>query len=286
MGLFSGLEKFGFNDKSLKDIKLYEEETTKSSTVVEKEEAVKNEIQEKDLVYDKTYECPICSHKIISKVVKNNKARLIGSDMDMRPKYKELDPLKYDVISCAYCGYSSLTRYFNTLTDQQIMTIRNNFSINYKSKGEATGDIYTYEEALERHKLALLNAIIKNAKASEKAYICLKTAWLTRGMIETLDKNDPAYKEKLKKLKEDEKEGLTEAYKGFMTAIQKETTNTICGMDFITVKYLCAALAYELGDNDASLKLLSQIITYNGKKVLKDRIIALKETVVEAQKKD
>ena len=65
-------------------------------------------------------------------------------------------------------------------------------------------ELYTYDEALERYKVALANAIVKLAKPSEKAYICLKTAWLLRGKGEKLDKADPEYAAK-KKAIDDEK---------------------------------------------------------------------------------
>ncbi len=43
------------------------------------------------------------------------------------------------------------------------------------------GEIYTYEQALERYKLTLANAIVKKAKASEKSVhlseIILASAW-------------------------------------------------------------------------------------------------------------
>ena len=45
---------------------------------------------------------------------------------------------------------------------------------------------YTYEDALARYQLALVNAIVKQAKNSEKAYICLKAGWLMRGYAEWL----------------------------------------------------------------------------------------------------
>ena len=47
------------------------------------------------------------------------------------------------------------------------------------------GEIYTYEEAMERHKLALACAIVRQSKGSEKAYICLKAARVLRGWQES-----------------------------------------------------------------------------------------------------
>jgi hypothetical protein len=53
------------------------------------------------------------------------------------------------------------------------------------------------EHAIERYKLALFCAVLKNARNSEKAIICLKTSWLYRDINDDTNEGlfiDNAYK--------------------------------------------------------------------------------------------
>ena len=110
---------------------------------------------------------------------------MVGTDMDLRPVHEYVDLTKYDVIVCQNCGYASLSRYHGTITDRQKKAILEKISQNYK--GDMTPKkVYTYEEALAHYQLALVNAIVRQAKHSEKAYICLKAGWLVRGYAEWL----------------------------------------------------------------------------------------------------
>lgn len=284
MGLLSGLEKFGF--KSLDKVQLYEEENNgegKKGAGAKKEA---KEVKEEDLLYDKTYTCPVCEREVKSKTVKSGKAKLHGVDVDMRPKYDKIDPLKYDVVVCGYCGYAALTRYFNSLSDPQIGLIKEKISSSFKYDSAEDNVVFSYDKALERHKLALLNAVVKRSRASERAYICLKTAWLLRGKIEALSKETPEYETLVNECKKEEIECLQEAYKGFITAMATESSSSICGMDQTTLDYLCAALAFETGDFTASQKMIAKVFASgNANRRMKDKAVELKEIVSEELKK-
>lgn len=211
------------------------------------------------MLFDKTYRCPVCDKEFKSRTVKAGKARLIGSDSDLRPKYEHVDMLKYDVIMCPCCGYSALSRYFKFITSPQAKLIKEKISANFKSRDEVPKEIYTYDEALERYKLTLVNAIVKMAKSSEKAYICIKTAWLLRGKGENLDKDEKGYAEKKKKIDEEEREFLKNALDGFLAARQSESF-PMCGMDESTVDYLIAVTAAKFEQYDVAMKLISGVI--------------------------
>lgn len=62
--------------------------------------------------------------------------------------------------------------------------------------------------------MALLNTVVKNGKSSERAYTCLKMAWLCRGKRELLMQGDYK-KEEVTELINEEKELLSNAYDGF-----------------------------------------------------------------------
>lgn len=280
-GLLSGLESLGLGN--LENMSLYENAKEKEKTKeAQQKEAV---VEEQDLLFDKTFTCTACDKEFKNKTVRIGKAKLLGSDVDLRPKYEYVDLIKYDVVMCPHCGYAALSRYFKFLTSGQLKMIKTNISQNFKSNFK-DHDIYTYEEALERYKLALANAIVKRAKASEKAYICLKTGWLLRGMGEQLDKNDKEYTAKKEECLKQENEYLKNALEGFMAARQSEAF-PMCGMDEMTVDYLIAVLAMRFGQYDISSKLLSGIIlAKNANPRMRDKARDLKEVLMKKIKEE
>ncbi len=234
---------------------------------------------EQDFLFDKTYTCSICEKEFKAKTVKIGKAKLIGTDLDLRPKYENIDMLKYDVISCPFCGYTSLSRYFKFLTAPQAKRIQEHISKTFKP-AKKVGEIYTYDEALERYKLTLANAIVKMAKPSEKAYICLKAAWLVRGKTETLDKNSSDYLKKREEGEAEENEFLRNALEGFLAARQTEGF-PMCGMDESTVDYLIAVTAMRFEQYDVATKLVSGIlISGSANPRMKDKARELKEMLM------
>ncbi len=271
-GLLSGLEQFGLS--GLENMDLYEKPKKKE------EEEAPVVVQEQDFLFDKTFTCPICDKEFKARTVKIGKAKLAGTDSDLRPKYEQVDLLKYDIIMCPHCGYAALSRYFKFITAPQAKRIKETISANFKPITEYK-EIYTYDEALERYKLTLANAIVKMAKASEKAYICLKTAWLLRGKGESLDLTDPEYEAKKAQVDEEEKEFLKNALDGFIAARQAESF-PMCGMDETTVDYVISVTATKFEQFDVASKLISQIIASpNTNPRMKDKARDLKEEIMK-----
>lgn len=279
-GILSGLEKFGLGN--LKDADLYED-AKKNAKASGGEAAAAPVVQEQDFLFDKTYTCPVCDNEFKSKTVKIGRAKLKGTDMDLRPKYESIDLLKYDVIACPKCGYAALSRYFKYMTSGQAKLIKTNISPNYK-KNDLKGDIISYDEAIERYQLTLANAIVKQARASEKAYICLKSAWLLRGYTESLDESAEDYETKKAELEAQENEYLQNALEGFLAARQSEPF-PMCGMDEQTVDYLISVMAVRFEQYDVASKLISTIITSNvASPRMKDKARDLKEIVIQKVK--
>lgn len=254
--LFSGLESLGLGN--LSDMKLFEHKE-KEKADEKKGGAQPAEVRESDLLFDKSYICKVCDKEFKSKMVRTGKVKLIGSDNDLRPRYQHVDSLKYDAIVCPYCGYAALNRFYNYMTDTQAKLIKINISANFKGLKEGE-DVLTYDEAITRHKLALVNAVVKHAKASEKAYTCLKLAWLYRGKAETLPEDTPNAEAVKKELAAREKEYIVNAYEGFMEAFSKEPF-PMCGMDETTMTYLTADLARQSGKYDEALRMIARVIT-------------------------
>ncbi len=275
-GLLSGLEQFGLSN--LESMDLYE--APKKAEAGAGEQGAAPVVQEQDFLFDKSFTCPICDREFKARTVKIGKAKLGGSDLDLRPRYEQIDLLKYDIIMCPYCGYAALSRFFKFLTSPQAKNIQKAISATFKPQKE-TKETYTYDEALERYKLTLANAIVKQAKASEKAYICLKTAWLLRGKAEHLDNTQPDYEEQKKACQEEEDEFLRSALEGFLAARQTESF-PMCGMDEPTVDYLIAVTAMRFEQYDLTSRLITGILTSTGANPrMKDKARDVKEMLMK-----
>ena len=127
------------------------------------------------------------------------------------------------------------------------------------------------------------------AKPSEKAYICLKTAWLLRGQAEHLDASEADYAKKKEAINAEEDEFLRNALEGFLAARQTEGY-PMCGMDESTVDYLIAVTAMRFEQFDVASKLVSGIIVSPGANPrMKEKARDLRETLMakikEQQKK-
>lgn len=277
-GILSGLEKLGLGN--LKDADLYDNAKKNEKSGAGAQAPV---VQEQDFLFEKAQKCPVCDNEFKAKTVKIGRAKLKGTDMDLRPKYESIDLLKYDVIVCPKCGYAALSRYFKYMTSAQAKLIKQNITPNYKGK-ESTSETINYEEALERYQLTLANAIVKKARASEKAYICLKSAWLLRGYAESLDENAADTKTKKEELEAQENEYLQNALEGFLAARQSETF-PMCGMDEQTVDYLISVMAIRFEQYDVASKLIGSIITSTAASPrMKDKARDLKEILVQKVK--
>ncbi len=273
--IFSGLEDMGLGD--LQNIDIYHND--KSEDKEAKEEAAP-QINEEDMLFDKSYSCPVCEKEFKSRALRAAKARLLGTDADLRAKFEGIEPLKYDVIQCPKCGYAALMRYFKPMPSVQRKLILEKITANYK-KREEYKSILTYEDAISRYKLALANAVVKMARASEKAYICLRAGWLVRSYYESLFEEEQTDMDKVKALKGLEDEFLKNAYEGFINARQAESY-PMCGMDESTVDYLIANLALRFQHYDVASKIVSNLlVSPSCNKRIKDKARDLKEELLQ-----
>jgi uncharacterized protein (DUF2225 family) len=270
--LFSGLEAFGLNN--LSGVNIYDEKEKEETDKAE--ESGKSVFSEEDNIFDKTFTCPVCDQEFKTKMVKAGKVKLLSLDSDLRPVYQFMDPLKYDAIVCPKCGFAALNRFFKYVTNAQAALIKNNISASFRGIKE-TGSIFTYEDALARHKLALINSIVKKAKTSERAYTCLKIAWILRGKAETLPSNTPDYKRQIDELAKEELDFTEKAFVGFEEAFSKEEF-PMCGMDEITMTLLMAELARRVGKYDEAGRWISKVlISKNANERIKEKARSIKE---------
>ena len=106
MGLFSDMEKFGL--KNFKDAKVIDKDKPVDVDIA-KLKPKAPEKNETDALFTKHYTCPVCDLKFVTRSIRAGRVKLLEKDIDLRPIYDIADPLKYDVITCDKCGYSSLS---------------------------------------------------------------------------------------------------------------------------------------------------------------------------------
>ncbi len=211
--------------------------------------------KETDYLYEKTYVCPICNVTFKALTVKKIKPRLIDTEPDMRPVYQVLDITKYDAVACEKCGYAALGKHFDEISEMQIKFIKAEIVPLFKGMRHAEHK-YTYDEAILRFQMALANAMVKHGRSSEKAYICLKLAWLYRGKRNELIA--PGEK-RSKELYDAEIQYIKKAREGFKEAQLKEMF-PIEGMDEWTFDFLMAELSISCNEYDEAKQYISKII--------------------------
>lgn len=283
MNLLSGMEKFGFSMDE--ELNILADDKPKKK-VAPKKAAAPVVKQEKDFVIDKKVRCPVCDKEFLIKAVLTTKLKRLEPDFDLRPNYEHVDKCKYDFISCPRCGYSALDTTFAKIDTARVKLIKAEFCPSFKPQAnEKIGDTYTYEYSIEKFKLALICTMKKRAKMSEKAYVCLKIAWLRRAQLkefENDEKADPKVVEMVKK----EYEGFyAQAYEGFMKAVSQETP-PYCGMAAEAVEFMLANMSVHYKKYDAAMKILARLIqSASTSRKLKDKCIELKDQIVAEQGK-
>lgn len=270
--LLSGLESLGLGD--FKEMKVYGEIEKKGETTATAE-VPKEEKKEEDYLFMKQYLCPVCESEIKTPAVRTGKVKLLSTDRDLRPRYQGIDPLKYDAVVCPHCGYSAVSRFFKDITSTQAKLIRTGITPKFQAPATPEG-AFSYDDAILRHRLALVCAIVKHSKISERAYVCLKTAWLLRGKGELLES-----KEEQALLEIQELEFLSTAFEGFSEAVAKERF-PICGMDETTLSCVLAELARRIGNYDDAARLVSKLITSRTvPERVKDRAREIKDAIAQ-----
>lgn len=275
-----GLEQLGFGN--VKDIDVYgKEEEKKATEAAAAAKAAKSEgqVDESTLLFPKTFECPCCNAEFTSLRVRTGKARAMKSDSDLRPRYHNFDSVKYDIVSCPHCGYSAIFSDFEGLVGGQIKLLREQVKANFKGFGDI-GNTYSYDDAILRCKLAILCTVVKKGKASEKAFSCLKLAWLYRGKAEDLKENG-APESVIKELGKEELENLELAYEGFSEAYSSERF-PIYGMNEAAFQYLLAELARRVGKIEDSKRLCGRVMQEKeASRTVKELVYDLKEKLNE-----
>ena len=263
-GIIDGLGKFGI--KADEDIDLFgdQKNTNAQETVVDelKEITLKSE---SELVLEKTIRCPVCNKIFRTLQPKSERVKRLESDQDLRPRCEGIDIMKYNVNCCSFCGYTALAsgKYFETISMDQKKLVEEKICKTFEPNSVANAfesevKEWDYDTAITLHQLSFYNAVVKEAKTSEKAYNCLVLSWLLRGKAESIATGSVS-RDEIERIKKQEAEYYKEAYEGLSKAVETEDF-PIAGMDQSTMDYLLAAMAFQLGDTRAATRSLSRIL--------------------------
>ncbi len=281
-GLLSGLESLGLGN--LENVGIFDKEKKEEKKREEVKIHQEQVFSEEDYIYDKTFKCPVCDASFTSKIMKTGKAKLKKTDFDLRPVYEGFAAEKYDILLCPRCGYAALGRYFNSMLPTQARLIKEKITSNVVLS-KYDDPTYSFDQAIERYKIALACAVVKRSKSSEKAYICLRMSWLLRSYREYLEEQDGDNQELIDSLIAQEQEYEENAYKGFLDARSTEDM-PIAGMDSTTLDYLLAQLSFYLKDYDTCTRFVSGILTSaSANPRLKDKIRVLKDQLASVKAK-
>lgn len=284
--ILSGLAKFGLNENLVKN--LFEEESSQKRK--EEETSAKKEVEqpkETDFLLLKSVTCPVCENAFRTLAIKSGRARRKEPDVDLRPRFEYIDTNKYDIASCPKCGFTAIHRYFSHLAPVHAKLIREGVLSQLKTppaKNITQLEVVDYDTAIELYKIALYTSVVKKAKNSEKAYTCLKIAWVLRGKMEELSLDEEKNKEAIEACQKDYDTFYQQAFDGFVKAMSSETY-PMAGMDQSTVDFLIAAMAYNLEKYEYAARFVSEIIvSQTAPSNVKNRARDLKDLIVEKLK--
>lgn len=194
-------------------------------------------------LFDKTITCPVCKYTFKTTCVKSKSSRIEFKDSDFFIRYtKKVNPYFYDVWLCNSCGYAAMKSDFENLRTFRKELVRSNITPKWTPREYPK--VLDEKNAIERYKLALLNAMLTSSPDSTKAMISLKIAWMFR-----LLQNSTS-----------ELSFLGQALEGFKDAYQNEPF-PIYGMQRDSFMYLLGELSRRLGDYENALLWFSRTIT-------------------------
>jgi uncharacterized protein (DUF2225 family) len=192
-------------------------------------------------LFDKQVVCPVCNAHFKTKTVKSKSPRVISKDSDFFIRYSVVNPYFYDVIICNSCGYAALRSDFDNIKMYKKELVLSNVTPKWKPREYP--DILDEKLAIERYKLALLNALLLNLADSTKAMLSLKIAWMHRLLNNT----------------DQETVFLKQALEGFNNAYIYEVF-PIYGLQRDSLMYLLGELNRKLGNYQEALQWFSKTI--------------------------
>lgn len=82
---------------------------------------LKNKVGE--YLFEDDVTCPMCGYKFKNLTVFTSRLRTESSDKDMRVRFRDIEPMHYEVITCPSCCYSALNNSFSEGEEQFALSI-------------------------------------------------------------------------------------------------------------------------------------------------------------------
>ncbi len=207
---------------------------------------------EAEFLLEKQHSCPICGTEFTTKMLRAGKAFSNGMDMDLRPRFRNIDVIKYWVVECPVCGYAEMYKLFGQVNKKELPLLKENKAgMNYDAPLEE--GIRSYAEAYRQYKSVLRCNLIRGAKSSRRAYSALCTAWLLRGWRESIEEAGNTVGENEPMCKNEEDKFITYAMRYFRDAEEHEDF-PLGDFGESTYDYLMAALNYKMGNRTEAQK--------------------------------
>lgn len=192
-------------------------------------------------LFFKEIKCPVCDNNFMTLMVKVNAPRVLDRDSDFFIRYSIENPYLYEVWICPHCGYSALKVDFDKIREYQIKLVKDKITPKWVDREYPIP--FNEKIAIERYKLALLNSLVIESKASTKSMLCLKIAWMYRLLLDTAN----------------EKSYLKQALESFNDTYMNEKL-PVYGLDRFSIMFLIGELNRRIGDDQTALKWFYDVI--------------------------
>lgn len=217
-----------------------------------------------DHLFDKKITCPVCDAQFKIKSVKSKSPRILSKDSDFFIRYSVINPYFYDTWICNSCGYSAMKADFEKIKSYKKNLVLNRITPKWTPR--IYPDILDANLAIERYKLALLNAVLLDLPDSTKAMISIKIAWMYRLLEE----------------KDHENSFLKQALEAFNETYIKERF-PVYGLQRDSLMYLLGELNRRLGNySDALLWFSKTITSLNSSYKIKDLARSAKDLIKDS----
>ncbi|MCR5748404.1 MAG: DUF2225 domain-containing protein [Lachnospiraceae bacterium] len=235
---------------------------------------------EASLLLPKDYVCPVCNKEFTSMRVLSGKAMSDGMDYDLRPLYKNIDPLKYRALECPVCGYADIDIVFNKIHKREIAELKK--KMDYKDLEDYTPEsVRDYRMAYSHFKAVIRCNLIRGAKSSKRAHAALWTAWLLRNWRDSLEKNGETVAPDDTMGINEENKLLKYTLRNFKDAEFKESF-PMSNIDEPTLYYIMAAIYYSQNDYRNSQQYVLQVLQNRSVSgILRTKAEDLKEDIRE-----
>lgn len=73
-----------------------------------------------DLLHQEKSKCPLCGYSFDSLMVLTSRLRILRTDPDLRVRYRDIEPLHYDIITCPNCHLSASFEQFPEISSRWV----------------------------------------------------------------------------------------------------------------------------------------------------------------------